>query len=142
MTQNHNFCYLFSFYSSLCFKEGREKGKRISKVVILSHAFLLDRCYTKNLFKTFFLKFSNISESNIYQRCTWKQMYAIEGFGSKQMTFHLCISAFQQKQENFWEVSSVVLGFYIHWVHITQFQNNGCFPVRWPWSIQESIKII
>ena len=37
-----DFCYSFSFYSSLFFKEGREKGKRITKVMILSHAFLLD----------------------------------------------------------------------------------------------------
>ena len=35
------FCYSFSFPSSLFFKEGREKGKRIIKVLVKSHAFLL-----------------------------------------------------------------------------------------------------
>ena len=40
-TQNHDFCYSFSFSTSL-FLNGREKGKRMTKVVILSHAFLLD----------------------------------------------------------------------------------------------------
>ena len=38
MTFDHDFCYLFSFSSSLFFYEGREKGKIIDK----SHAFLLD----------------------------------------------------------------------------------------------------
>ena len=33
----------FSFSSSLVFWEGREKEKRITKVVIKSHAFMLDR---------------------------------------------------------------------------------------------------
>ena len=42
MTFNHEFCYSFSFSSSLFFEEGREKGKTIIKVVVKSHAFLLD----------------------------------------------------------------------------------------------------
>ena len=35
-------CCSFSFSSSLFFQEGRVKGKRLTKIVILSHAFLLD----------------------------------------------------------------------------------------------------
>ena len=40
---NTIFANSFSFSSSLFFKEGREKGKRITKVAVRSHAFLLDR---------------------------------------------------------------------------------------------------
>jgi hypothetical protein len=43
MTFDHDFCYSFSFTSSLFFSEGREKGKRINKAVAKSHAFLLDQ---------------------------------------------------------------------------------------------------
>ena len=43
MTFDHDFCYLFSFSSSLFYKEGEERGKRITKVVVKSHAFLLDQ---------------------------------------------------------------------------------------------------
>ena len=42
MTFDHDFCYSFSFSSYLFFWEGREKWKRITKVVFKSHAFLLD----------------------------------------------------------------------------------------------------
>ena len=34
MTFDHDFCYSFSFSSSLFFKEGRERGKRITNVVV------------------------------------------------------------------------------------------------------------
>ena len=37
------FLLIFSFSSSLFYSEGREKGKIITKVVVKSHAFLLDR---------------------------------------------------------------------------------------------------
>ena len=43
MTFDHDFCYSFSFSSSLFFYGGREKEKRITKVVVKSHAFLLDQ---------------------------------------------------------------------------------------------------
>ena len=46
MTLDHE----FSFSSSLFFYEGREKGKRITKVVVKSYAFLLD--HTERLHKT------------------------------------------------------------------------------------------
>ena len=55
MTLNQNFCYSFSFSSSIFFQDGRENGNRITKVVILNHAFLLDRamCITPSyLYKT------------------------------------------------------------------------------------------
>ena len=42
MTFDHDFCYSFPFSSSLFFQEGRKKGKIITKVVVKSHAFLLD----------------------------------------------------------------------------------------------------
>ena len=42
MTFEHNFCYfILRFFISL-FVGGRRKGKRITKVVVKSHAFLLD----------------------------------------------------------------------------------------------------
>ena len=63
--KNPNFCYSFSFSSSLFFKdkEKREKGKRITKAVILNHAFLLDRamCITSLQNNAlFFTKFQNL----------------------------------------------------------------------------------
>jgi hypothetical protein len=42
ITFDHDVYLPFSFPSSLFFWEGREKGKRITKVVVKSHAFLLD----------------------------------------------------------------------------------------------------
>ena len=42
LTFDHDFCYSFSFSFPLIFKEGRKKGKKITKVVVKSHAFLLD----------------------------------------------------------------------------------------------------
>ena len=54
-TKNHNFCYSFPPFSSLLKKDGRRKGGRIAKIVILSHAFLL---YQRNvLFHTLHLGF-------------------------------------------------------------------------------------
>ena len=48
-TFDYAFCYTFSF-----FKEGKEKGKRIAKVMIKSHAFLLDQCLGHQVkFKSF-----------------------------------------------------------------------------------------
>ena len=43
MPVDHDFCCSFSFSSSLFFQEGREKGKILTKVVVKSHAFLLDQ---------------------------------------------------------------------------------------------------
>ena len=42
MTFDHDFCYSFLFSSSLFLKKGREKGKKITKVVVKSHPFLLN----------------------------------------------------------------------------------------------------
>ena len=42
MTFDHDFCYSFSLSSSQFFLEGREKGKRKTKVVVKRHVFLLD----------------------------------------------------------------------------------------------------
>ena len=42
MTFDLDFCSSFSFSSFLFFKEGRDNRKRITKVVVKSHAFLLD----------------------------------------------------------------------------------------------------
>ena len=42
MISDHDFRYSFSFSPFLFFYEEREKGKRITKVVVKSHAFLLD----------------------------------------------------------------------------------------------------
>ena len=50
MTLDHDFCYSFSFSSFLYFKEGREKGKRRTKLVVKSNAFLLDRKKGDNKF--------------------------------------------------------------------------------------------
>ena len=41
MTFDHEFCYSFSFSSSLFFLGGKRKGEK-NKVVVKSHAFLLD----------------------------------------------------------------------------------------------------
>ena len=41
MTVDYDLCY--SFFFSFFFQEGREKGKRITDVVVKSHAFLLDQ---------------------------------------------------------------------------------------------------
>ena len=66
MTFDHEFCYSCSFSSFLFFKEGREKRKRITKVVVKIHAFLLDHMeyifvfFFQNLFwitKSFDFKF-------------------------------------------------------------------------------------
>ena len=46
MTFDHDFCYSFSFSSSLFFKEGREKGKIITKLMVKIHAFLLGKNMT------------------------------------------------------------------------------------------------
>ena len=51
MTFYHDFCCSVSFSSSL-FYEGRKKGKTIIKVVVKSHAFLLD-LFGMNCFSTF-----------------------------------------------------------------------------------------
>ena len=48
MTFDHYLCYSISFSSSLFFKEGREKGNRITKVVVKSHSFLLDPSKSHN----------------------------------------------------------------------------------------------
>ena len=48
MTFDNDFCYSFTFSSSIYFQEGREKEKRITKVVVKSHAFLLDRKVVSN----------------------------------------------------------------------------------------------
>ena len=39
---NHDFCYSFSFLHPSFFRRKREKGKRITKVMVKSYAFLLD----------------------------------------------------------------------------------------------------
>ena len=41
----HDFGYSFSLFTSLLKKEGRRKGEWIAKIVIKSHAFLLDRIW-------------------------------------------------------------------------------------------------
>ena len=41
MTFNHVFCYFILLFSSL-FLGGKRKGKRITKVLVKSHTFLLD----------------------------------------------------------------------------------------------------
>ena len=43
MTFDHVFGYSIPLFSSLLKKEGRRKGELIAKIVIKSHAFLLDR---------------------------------------------------------------------------------------------------
>ena len=43
MTFDHDFGYSFSIFSSLLKKEGREKEDEVTKIVIKSHAFLLDQ---------------------------------------------------------------------------------------------------
>ena len=45
MTFDQDFGYALPFFSSLLKKEGRRKGEWIAKIVIKSHAFLLDRLY-------------------------------------------------------------------------------------------------
>ena len=42
MTFDHNFCYFILLFSFLFFKQRREKGKLIAKVVVKSQAFMLD----------------------------------------------------------------------------------------------------
>jgi hypothetical protein len=42
MTFDHEIGYYFPLFSSLLKKEGRRKGELISKIVIKSHALLLD----------------------------------------------------------------------------------------------------
>ena len=42
MTFDQDFCNFILLFSSLFFSEGREQWKRITKVVVKSHAFLLD----------------------------------------------------------------------------------------------------
>ena len=42
MTFDHDYVYSFPLFSSPLKKEGRRKGERIAKIVIKSHAFLLD----------------------------------------------------------------------------------------------------
>ena len=43
MAFDQNFFYSFPLFSSLLKKEGREKENEVAKIVIKSHAFLLDR---------------------------------------------------------------------------------------------------
>ena len=43
MTFDHDFGYSFPLFSSLREKEGREKENEVAKILIKSHAFLLDR---------------------------------------------------------------------------------------------------
>ena len=40
--RHDDLCYSFSFTSSVFFQEGRKKGKRMTKVVVKGHSFLLD----------------------------------------------------------------------------------------------------
>ena len=42
MTFDHDFTYSFPLFSSLLKKEGREEENKVAKIVIKSHAFLLD----------------------------------------------------------------------------------------------------
>ena len=46
MNFDHDFGYSLPLFSSLLKKEGRRKGDLIAKIVIKSHAFLLDRAVT------------------------------------------------------------------------------------------------
>ena len=43
MTFDHDFCYFILLFSSLLKKEGREKEKKVAKLVIKSHSFLFHR---------------------------------------------------------------------------------------------------
>ena len=43
MTFDQDFVYSFTLFSSLLKREGRRKGELIAKIVIKSHAFLLDQ---------------------------------------------------------------------------------------------------
>ena len=45
MTFDHDFGHSFPLFTSLIKKEGRIKGECIAKIVIKSHAFLLDRIF-------------------------------------------------------------------------------------------------
>ena len=47
-TERHGFGYSFPLFSSLLKIEERRKGERIAKIVIKSHASLLDRGVLKN----------------------------------------------------------------------------------------------
>ena len=59
ITFDHDFSYSFPLFSSLLKKEGREKKNQVSKIVIKSHAFLLD-----HIIGVFFTNFSSNKNFN------------------------------------------------------------------------------
>ena len=55
MTQIHDFVYSFPLFSSLLKKRGKKRRRMNRKIVILSHAFLLDQYCYRSFFFTFWV---------------------------------------------------------------------------------------
>ena len=70
MTFDHDFGYSFILFSSLLKKEERRKGEWTAKLVIKSHAFLLDQIISVWIFLFLLLK-SLIRKNESYQIPVW-----------------------------------------------------------------------